>query len=81
MDKLKMHSMDVINDNVRRLSELFPECVTEIINDDDKLEKVIDFSVLNQVLSGNTINYEVGGGDLRENAISSHGQINQRPEL
>ena len=62
MDKLKMHSMDVINDNVRRLSELFPECVTEIINDDDKLEKVIDFSVLNQVLSGNTINYEVGGG-------------------
>ena len=52
MDKLKMHSMDVINDNVRRLSELFPECVTEIINDDDKLEKVIDFSVLNQVLSG-----------------------------
>ena len=80
MDKLKMHSMDVINDNVRRLSELFPECVTEIINDDDKLEKVIDFSVLNQVLSGNTINYEVGG-DLRENAISSHGQINQRPEL
>ena len=66
MDKLKMHSMDVINDNVRRLSELFPECVTEIINDDDKLEKVIDFSVLNQVLSGNTINYEVGGGPQRE---------------
>ncbi len=80
MDKLKMHSMNVINDNVRRLSELFPECVTEIINDEDKLEKVIDFSILNQLLSGNTINYE-GGGDLRENAISSHGQINQRLEL
>lgn len=79
MDKLKMHSMNVINDNVRRLSELFPECVTEIINDEDKLEKVIDFSILNQLLSGNTINY--GGGDLRENAISSHGQINQRLEL
>ena len=72
MDKLKMHSMDVINDNVRRLSELFPECVTEIINDDDKLEKVIDFSVLNQILSGNTINYEVGGGETSERMLSVH---------
>ena len=69
MDKLKMHSMNVINDNVRRLSELFPECVTEIINDEDKLEKVIDFSILNQLLSGNTINY---GGETSERMLSVH---------
>jgi len=29
MDKLKMHSTDLIEANIARLAELFPNCVTE----------------------------------------------------
>lgn len=29
MDKLKMHSPDLIEANIARLAELFPNCVTE----------------------------------------------------
>ena len=36
MDKLKMHTQDIVNDNVKRLAELFPECITEVTTDDDK---------------------------------------------
>lgn len=63
MDKLKMHTQDIVNDNVRRLAELFPECMTEVTTDDDKVvRKVIDFSILNQLLSGNTVSYSENGG-------------------
>ena len=31
MEKMKMHSMNKINDNVRKLAELFPECLTEVL--------------------------------------------------
>ncbi len=63
-----MHTQDIVNDNVKRLAELFPECITEVTTDDDKaVKKVIDFSILNQLLSGNTVNYsENGGGILKE---------------
>lgn len=62
MEKLKMHSIDMTKENVRRLGELFPECITETVNEDGKLEKAVDFSVLNDVLSGSTVNYANGGG-------------------
>ncbi len=51
MEKLKMHSTDIINENVKKIGELFPECLTEIINDNNKLEKVIDFDKLKTLLS------------------------------
>lgn len=50
MDKLKMHSVNKVDENVERISKLFPNCVTETIVD-DKLTKVIDFDMLRQELS------------------------------
>ena len=51
MEKLKMHSMNKIDENVRKIAELFPECVTEIINENDELEKVIDFDAFKSLFS------------------------------
>lgn len=51
MEKMKMHSMSVIDENVRKIEELFPECVTEIINDKGELEKVVDMDVFKQLFS------------------------------
>ena len=50
MDKLKMHSVNKVDENVERIGRLFPNCVTETIVD-DKLTKVIDFDMLKQELS------------------------------
>ena len=50
MDKLKMHSVNKVDENVERIGRLFPNCVTETIVD-DKLTKVVDFDMLKQELS------------------------------
>lgn len=50
MDKLKMHSVNKVDENVEKIGKLFPNCVTETILD-DKLAKVIDFDILRQELS------------------------------
>lgn len=60
MDKLKMHSVNKVDENVERIGRLFPNCVTETIVD-DKLTKVIDFDMLKQELS----NVVVEGRDER----------------
>lgn len=50
MNKLKMHSVNKVDENVEKIGKLFPSCVTEAIID-DKLTKVIDFEMLKQELS------------------------------
>ena len=30
MDKLKMQTADGVQDNISRIAELFPECITEV---------------------------------------------------
>ncbi|MBN2039157.1 MAG: site-specific DNA-methyltransferase [Spirochaetes bacterium] len=56
MDKLKMHSPDLTKQNIEKLAELFPNCVTEIedasaTGDKKTYKKVIDFDQLKQELS------------------------------
>jgi adenine-specific DNA-methyltransferase len=53
MEKLKMRSPDLTDKNIARLAELFPNCVTEAVDDDGKQKTVIDFDQLRQELSGN----------------------------
>ncbi len=51
MDKLRMHTADIADCNIERIGQLFPNCLTERIGDDGKVEKVIDFDQLRQELS------------------------------
>ena len=51
MDKLKMQSHDVIGSNVKKIAQLFPNCVTERLNKDGKPELAIDFDKLQVELS------------------------------
>lgn len=51
MDKLKMQSINKVNENVKNIANLFPNCVTEAIVD-DKLTQVVDFDMLKQEISG-----------------------------
>lgn len=46
-----MHYLDFTEQNIVRLAELFPNCVTEAEGDDGQLKKAIDFDQLRQELS------------------------------
>ncbi len=55
MDKLKMHSPDLVQDNIARIQELFPGCVTEAAGADGTVKLAIDFDLLRQELSGTIV--------------------------
>ena len=51
MDKLKMQTTNIVDENIKRIGELFPNCLTERLNADGKPEVAIDFDQLRQELS------------------------------
>lgn len=51
MDKLKMHSANLTQDNITRLRELFPGCVTEAKGEDGSVKLAVDFDQLRQELA------------------------------
>lgn len=71
MDKLKMHSPNLTQDNVARIRELFPGCVTEVKDEGERMKAenlsssfslpnsslryAIDFDLLRQELSGHIV--------------------------
>jgi len=54
-DTLDMHSPDFTDQNIEKLAELFPNCVTEAKNAKGELQKSIDFDLLKQELSNNIV--------------------------
>ena len=55
MNKLKMHSPNLTEDNIARLRELFPGCVTEAKGEDGSVKLAVDFDQLRQELSGTIV--------------------------
>ena len=55
MDKLNMKSYNVIDSNIKKIAELFPNCVTERLGKDGKPELAIDFEKLQAELSDEII--------------------------
>lgn len=51
MEKMKMHSPNLTQENIARIRELFPGCVTEAQSEDGKLKLAVDFDQLRQELS------------------------------
>ena len=51
MEKMKMHSSNLTQENITRIHELFPGCVTEAQGEDGKLKLSVDFDQLRQELS------------------------------
>lgn len=51
MDKLKMHSPNLTQDNIARIRDLFPGCVTEAKGEGGSVRLAVDFDQLRQELS------------------------------
>lgn len=55
MEKLKMHSPDLTQENIAKVRELFPDCVTEAKDENGKLRYAVDFDQLRQELSDHIV--------------------------
>ena len=55
MDKLKMHSPNLANENFHKLAAMFPNAVTEAINEDGEVVRAIDADVLRQEISATVV--------------------------
>ena len=55
MDKLKMHSPNLTQDNIARIHELFPGCVTETEGEDGNIKLAVDFDQLRQELADSIV--------------------------
>ena len=50
-----MQTTNMVDENIKRIGELFPNCLTERLNDEGKPEVAIDFDQLRQELSKNIV--------------------------
>ncbi|MBR6523548.1 MAG: site-specific DNA-methyltransferase [Clostridia bacterium] len=80
MDKLKMHSVNMVDENIKKIGELFPNCVTERVGADGKIEHAIDFDVLKQELSsvvveGNDERYQFTWPDKKKSVLLANAPI------
>ena len=55
MEKLKLHTPDLTAENIEKLAQLFPNCVTEARDEAGRLTQAIDFDQLRQELSGSIV--------------------------
>jgi adenine-specific DNA-methyltransferase len=80
MDKLKMHSPDLTEQNIVKLRELFPDCVTEARGEDGKVRLQVDFDQLRQELSDHVVEgprerYHLDWPGKREALLASNSPI------
>lgn len=58
MERLKMETLNVVDENISKIGTIFPNCVTEAIGQDGKAKKCINFEMLRQMLSADEIEYD-----------------------
>jgi len=89
MDKLKMHSINKVDENIEKIGKLFPNCITEVIkgykvDENGKetpiIEHAIDFDMLKQELSdvvveGNEERYQFTWPDKKKSILLANAPI------
>jgi adenine-specific DNA-methyltransferase len=58
MKRMKMESIDMVQKNIERIGELFPNVITEMEGDDGRLKKGINFELLKQELQDYVVDGE-----------------------
>lgn len=55
MNKMKMESVNLIESNIEKIGNIFPNCITETVDEYGKQKKAINFEILKQMLSDEVI--------------------------
>ena len=79
---LKMHSMNKIDENINKIAQLFPNCVTEAKGENGEITKKIDFDMLKQELShslveGREERYQFTWPDKKQAILTANAPINK----
>ena len=82
MEHLKMHSLNKIDENVSKIAQLFPNCVTEAKGENGEITKKIDFDMLKQELSsvlveGREERYQFTWPDKKQAILTANAPINK----
>lgn len=82
MDKLKMQTANKADDNYRKLAAMFPNAVTETINENGEVVRAIDKDVLMQeisckVVDGNEERYQFTWPDKKKSVLLANAPINK----
>ena len=82
MDKLKMHSINKVDENIAKIGAMFPNCLTERKNEDGEVEYAIDFDMLKQELSsaiveGNEERYQFTWPDKKKSILLANAPISK----
>lgn len=82
MDKLKMHTPNKVDENFKKLAELFPNAVTETIDENGEVVRAIDKDVLMQeisctVVEGNEERYQFTWPDKKKSVLLANAPINK----
>ena len=80
MDKLRMQTANKADENFRKLAAMFPNAVTETINENGEVVRAIDKDVLMQeiactVLDGNEERYQFTWPDKKKSVLLANAQI------
>ena len=82
MDKLKMQTANKADENFKRLAEMFPNAVTETIDENGEVVRAIDKDVLMQeisckVVDGNEERYQFTWPDKKKSVLLANAPINK----
>ena len=82
MDKLKMHTPNKADENFKKLAAMFPNAVTETINENGEVVRAIDKDVLMQeisctVVDGNEERYQFTWPDKKKSVLLANAPINK----
>jgi adenine-specific DNA-methyltransferase len=80
MNKLTMHTPNLVDENIRKIAELFPNAVTERKNEQGQVERAVDFEALRQELSqvvveGPQERYQFTWPDKRQSMLLANAPI------
>lgn len=82
MDKLKMQTANKADENFKKLAAMFPNVVTETINENGEVVRAIDKDVLMQeisctVVDGNEERYQFTWPDKKKSVLLANAPINK----
>lgn len=55
MENMRMESIDMTAQNIDKIAALFPNCITETVDENGKLKRAINFELLRQMLSSDVL--------------------------
>ena len=81
MEKMKMQSENLVNENVEKIAKLFPNCVTEGKDGNGQTVRLVDFDLLkqelsNEIVEGNDERYTLNWPGKKQAILTANAPIN-----